>query len=542
MKRTALFLCYLFLLPCVLPASPVKPFVEWPTQPGGTTTAPFTKKAPAIPDKTQPWTFKPGKAVTVRVDATKFLAPVTPYSFGCNAAWWDGKSWLLSPDNVEKARQSGIRYWRWPGGSSAEDYHWDNDYSWHPKDSNGMAASNMNAPWAADTDDFIEFCRQTGSEALVTVNYSAARYGSLKKASDLATRWVRYFNREKKFEVRYWEIGNELYEYKTLGNGVLKDPHFDGKIYGKDFKAISAAMRKVDPNISIGAVAIDGDGAGDHPGYRWWMRDLLPELGGAADFLILHQYFLWPYDWHPEGNVYHPPTDAELLGNLPKLGQAFQSQASMQSKYAPGQPALPIALTEYNMVLDAPEPTIHLLNGLFTAEVLGEQFRTGYSSSNHWHWKGGFSKLKGDHALLSSSDPSVPDGTPLPSYYAFAVYSRAFGESAVAAESGDLQVKAYASRFKDGEIGLVLVNESPAARTARIDGTGFSPKGRYLGWVLTGRDLDAKRVSFNGTEGPVGGGGPFPIDGLPPYVGTFKPGYPAELNIPPTSVCGVVVY
>jgi hypothetical protein len=230
------------------------------------------------------------------------------------------------------------------------------------------------------------------------------------------------------------------------------------------------------------------------------------------------------------------------LGNLPKLTQAFQSTMTMQNQYASDQPALPVALTEYNMVLDAPEPTVFLLNGLFTAEVLGDQFQSGYSSSNYWHWKGGLSKLKGDHALLSSSDPSIPDGTPLPSYYAFALYSRAFGDSTLAAESSDPQVKVYASRFQNGEVGIVAVNETAEAKTLVLNCAGFAPKGKFQGWILTGNGLDSKRVSFNGTEGPANGGGPFPILDLPPYVGSFKTTRPSTLNVPPRSVCGVVVY
>jgi hypothetical protein len=36
---------------------------------------------------------------------------------------------------------------------------------------------------------------------------------------------------------------------------------------------VAQVMRKVDPDILIGAVAVDADNGDDWSGYRWWMRD-----------------------------------------------------------------------------------------------------------------------------------------------------------------------------------------------------------------------------------------------------------------------------
>lgn len=514
-----------------------KPFELWPAS-SGAEPEPYVKEAPAFDKSGMKWGFKGGKPVEVKVDAAKVLAPVTPYHFGGNVAWWNHHDWLTSEDILEKARQSGIRFWRWPGGSSSDNYHWDGDYEGHEKEHEGGDATRMTQEWAVSNDDFIEFCRQTGSEAVVTANYGMARYFDVKRASDLAARWIREFN-AKGFKIRYWEIGNENYGPWEEGNKMEGKPQLTGEMYGKDWKVMAEAMRKADPDIFVGAVAVDQDNGEDWTGYRWWMKGLLPQVQDHADFLILHQYFMWPFD---QANHYTNPSHEAFFGNLDKLGEAFNSVGAMTKKYVEGKDPLPVALTEFNLVNASPKETIGLLNGLFTAEVLGEHIKAGYVCSNHWDWRNGLDgKLGGDHALLSTGDKGIPDGTPRPAYYAYVLYDRSFGDRMVDASSSDTQVKVYASRFSGGELGVVVVNETKDARELRMDLAGFEPKGEFMGWVLTGKDLDAKQVTFNGQAGPENGGGPFPVKGIAPYQGKIKSGN-VKIAVPAHSVCGFVLY
>ncbi len=502
----------------------------------------YSKTAKPFQSDGKNWKFAYGTPVTITIDAGQTLRSVTPYQFGNNVAWWDSRTWFLDPDRIEKAKQAGIKFWRWPGGSSADIYHWDGDYQRGPKDSKDNL-SNMNAAWAVSTDNFIDFCRQTGSEAIVTINYGAARYESVQFAADMAARWVKYFNLEKKFKVRYWEIGNENYGPWEEGNKIEGKAQLTGEDYGKDFPVIADAMRKVDPDLFIGAVAVDMDSGDDWSGYHWWMKGLLPELQGKADYLILHQYFMWPFS----GDTYTNPSDEVLLGNLHKLADAKSATDQMVEKYAEKEKGIPIALTEFNISngndSGVPPQTIELINGLFISEVLGESLKSGYVASNYWDWKNGLGKtLKGDHALLASGDPSTTDGTPRPSYYSYALFSRAFGDRLMPADSSDSTLRVYASRFSSGELGLVFVNESDKNKTAVFSLKSFIPKGKLMGWVLTGKSLDETQVSWNGVEGPLGGGGPFPIDYIPPYRVSFKTDKPLQLAIQARSVTGVILY
>jgi hypothetical protein len=500
---------------------------------------PGAKLAPPLPQESKPWNFPSGAQVELRLQLKTELGQPTPRHFGNNLAWYDGKAWLKSPGVVEKALKSGIHFWRWPGGSSADNYHWDGNYGTHTKDHEGRETAKMKDASAASTDDFIEFCRATQSEAIVTVNYGLARYGGVQKAADLAARWVKYFNVEKRLKVRYWEIGNEVYGDWEEGNKVPGKPPLTGDIYAKDFNVIAQAMRAVDADIRIGAVAVDADSGDDWVGYRWWMRDMLPILGASADFLITHNYFHWPF----EGNKFVSPSSEKLFSNLSKVSKAKSDIDAMVQKYAHRDSPMPVMLTEFNIVNASAPQTIQLISGLFAAEVLGEAIKAGYLATHLWDWKNGLEpKLGGDHGMLASADSAVPESTPRPTFFAYALYDRAFGYRMIDATSTEPRVKVYASRFGGGEVGLVVVNEQTEPITLNADLTGMGLKGTAVGWLLDGSNLDAKQVRWNGVAGPEGGGGPFPIDALTPYSAHFEGNAGAKLNLPANCAAGIVLY
>lgn len=515
-----------------------KPFELFPPT-NGAAPAIYTKPAPVFDPSGKRWDVFVGATMEVSIDAGNVLQPVTPYQFGMNTCIWSGGKWLLDPDRIEKARQAGLRFWRFPGGSVSDTYHWDGNYRNRAKDNENRNPAFMAGPGFAYTDDFIEFCRKTHSEAILTVNYGCARYEDVQVAANLAAGWVRYFNVEKGFKVRYWEIGNENYGPWEDGTTPEGKARLTGDVYGGDFKIIAAAMKKVDPDIFVGAPVVDYDDGSDWNGYRWWDKELLPAVSGKVDFLVHHHYFgIWPYDG---AQNYQKPDNEQFFNDIHSAADAKDRIDAMVKKYA-DSPPLPIAFTEFDMV-QSPSQSIQLINALFMGEVIGEQIKAGFASSMRWDWQNGLeTKTGGDDGLLSNRDPRVPDATPRPAYYTYALYSRAFGDHMISAGSSDPKLKVYASRFADGELGIILVNENPMNATINFHITNFSPKGNWMGWVLTGRDLNDFRVGWNGVYGPEGGGGPFPIDVIPPYSGKFDPGKPFGMNLPRYSLTGIVLY
>jgi len=298
-------------------------------------------------------------------------------------------------------------------------------------------------------------------------------------------------------------------------------------------------MRAVDPEVRIGAVAVDADSGDDWVGYRWWMRDMLPILGESADFLVTHNYFHWPF----EGQKFVSPANDKVFANVAKVAKCKADIDAMVQKYAHRTSPLPVMLTEFNVINASAPQTIQLSSGLFAAEVLGEAIKAGYLGANLWDWKNGLDpKLGGDHGMLAAADSAVPDSTPRPTFFAYALYERAFGYRMIDASSSEPRVKIYASRFAGREVGLVVVNEQSEPITITADLGGFGLNGTAVGWVLDGSDLNAKQVRWNGVAGPEGGGGPFPIDSAPPYTANFDGKAGATLNLPANCVAGIVLY
>ena len=64
-----------------------------------------------------------GSEVRVSVDAGHIVRTVDARLFGINVVMWDGL--LDTPETVSALRELDVQALRWPGGSPADDYHWE---------------------------------------------------------------------------------------------------------------------------------------------------------------------------------------------------------------------------------------------------------------------------------------------------------------------------------------------------------------------------------------------------------------------------------
>lgn len=157
-------------------------------------------------------------------------------------------------------------------------------------------------------DEFLQFCEDTGAEAIVVVNF---RDGLLKEkplteAAQHAAALVAYCNapvgaklpdgipdwgalraqngRTKPYKARYFQIGNEtwafLHEVETLA------PNRQGQYYVDCLKAYIDAMKAVDPTIEIIVDGHDGSMRGAVP-------LALEQLGDRIDYFATHFYRPW---------------------------------------------------------------------------------------------------------------------------------------------------------------------------------------------------------------------------------------------------------
>ena len=172
--------------------------------------------------------------------------------------------------------------------------------------------------------------------------------------------------------------------------------------------------------------------------------------------------------------------------------------------------------------------------------MLGAMIDTGYDAASLWlgfhAWSG-----TGDTGFLARNNPAVPDHTPYANYFVYWLFARNFGDRALVTSSLDPEVVVHAGRFASGEVGLMLVNETAAPRTATIRLAGFSPSGPVNGWVLSGADLAATAVTLNGVGNGLLYGGPLP-ETVPTLIGTADPQGVLSVRLEPHSLTSLLVY
>ncbi len=157
-------------------------------------------------------------------------------------------------------------------------------------------------------DEFLQFCEQTGAEAIVVVNFrdGLLQKKPLQEAAAHAAALVAYCNapvgtklpagmfdwpglrakngRTKPYGARYFQIGNETWAF--LNEAQKLAPQGLASHYVSCLKAYVDAMKAVDPKIEI---IVDGEDGS--------MRGVVPlareQLRGRIDYFATHFYRPW---------------------------------------------------------------------------------------------------------------------------------------------------------------------------------------------------------------------------------------------------------
>jgi alpha-N-arabinofuranosidase len=187
-------------------------------------------------------------------------------------------------DVLEAARPLRIPVLRWPGGNFVSGYHWQDgvgpvdqrprrsELAWYAEESNRFG-----------TNEFIEYCRELGTEPFICVNMGSG-------TMDEAQAWVEYCNgtgntswaslrrkhgHREPHRVRYWGLGNEMYGSWQIGNLNAHD-------YVKRARAFAMVMKRTDPSIQL-------VGCGQ-TGWSEWDEIVLGGLAELIDFHSIHLY------------------------------------------------------------------------------------------------------------------------------------------------------------------------------------------------------------------------------------------------------------
>lgn len=455
-------------------------------------------------------------AVDVNVTPGQSLATVPGTAIGINGSTYDGS--LLDRAVPGLLRNAGISLVRIPGGTESDEYDW--------KANTDVIHGNTEA---VDFNQFMSVIRKAGAQAMVTVDYGTGNTigqqdGTGETGPQVAADWVRYANVTHHYNVKYWEIGNEIYGNGTFGANWEPDAHCQtasgtpvtlgsepGQTFGcgpaayaANVKQYIAAMKAVDPRISVGVVLTASgapnnwpDGVTNAESPQSWNQTVLSALGSEIGFADVHWYPQNPSNITPPG-----PTDAGLLADTQQIPQSVAALRAEFTEWT-GRASIPIMITETNSVSSNPgKQTLSVVNALYLEQDYLTWLESGVKNVDWWQIHNGIvtsgdneSSLNGtasygDYGVLSdASCGTTPAGTnvcepaadtPFAAYYGLQMLSRFIqpGDVLVSAAASQSLIQTYAVRTPGGSLRVMVVNDDPAnSYDVTLSAPGFSLTG-----------------------------------------------------------------
>jgi len=194
----------------------------------------------------------------IEVDTSKTIRSIERNPLGINYNYLrddDANRLEGAPPLSEVLKELNVKWVRYPGGEKSDHYR----FALPPyTEVNPVVKETRNRLYQRhamgydllDFDEFVSAAKEIDAEPVVVVPYDSVMFAQteLEEFKEHAAAWVRYANKLKNYNIRYWEIGNENWHPKS------KNPIKDRS---RDIREVALAMREVDPSIQIGASGID---------------------------------------------------------------------------------------------------------------------------------------------------------------------------------------------------------------------------------------------------------------------------------------------
>ena len=455
-----------------------------------------------IPSLIQNKTLNTGNSnIKIKINRDTILAPVLNTQFGVNSNFRSSNS-IVNRSHLYEQFGS----FRFPSGSGSDIYFWDGvQPSFHQNFGfySGTSDRFMNP------EHYAQFKNLANGEGSIVVNYGYARYGAaeprsarVQNAADLAAGFVNEMNNNLHADIKYWEVGNEIYGGWEAGHTVNDRGEVTGKEYGEDFCVFAETMKRADPDIKIGAVLYSRPGA--------WNTDVITETKDHADYYIIHHYL---------ENI----TSANASKNNVKGLESDMQEIQKFIEVFSGKPAgyYPLNITEFNMKIDGNqgEQTITMSNGLFIADILGTLVKNHYNLSTIWLNEWGLSgpnNNKTHGIIVRDGNENQIQWSVRPSYTPYYYYGKCFGDQMIKSEvSGSDDIRAYASKFSSGEIGIVAINFSDQDKDIVFE--NIADYDTVYWYSVNADNINAGNTKFyvNGQTSTTTGGGPVNLDNVP---------------------------
>ena len=325
---------------------------------------------------------------------------------GVNVAWYD--SVLNTPQTQQMVQAAGLTMFRFPGGSSSDDFHFNAAPTYNGEGTDGSMASfiasvkgvglatidygsgspqeaaaflaYLNAPVGNTTSIGVGQEWNDTTNAWQQVDWKTAGYwASLRAQAPLAQddglNFLR-LNHPAPFGIHYWEVGNEEYGSWEIDHHTAQHDPATYITFAKQFQTLAT---KIDSTISIG---LDVGSPGD---FNNWTANILQQSasqGLTVGFLSDHNYVQAPGSESDSNLLLHtvtdPNSDPSDPGNPYDWAVGAADYESLLTQYLGAPPGSKVELlaTEFNSVYSNPgKQTTSLVNGLYLADSLGRNAR-----------------------------------------------------------------------------------------------------------------------------------------------------------------------
>lgn len=408
---------------------------------------------------------------------------------------------LMPSDNVKGLRRDTLALlkqlngtvYRWPGGNFASGYDWRDGIG-----DRDRRPPRKNPAWTGvehndfGTDEFIEFCREIGTEPMIAANtgfgddYSAAQWVEYcnRGADTIGGGWRIKNGNARPYGVKYWCVGNEMFGPWQLG--FMQMQHYTLK-----HNLFAEAMWKVDPTLSLTAVGdlttINKDHDPDQAkSGKTCTHIMLEECADHMSILSEH-FYSGRVPWNKDGRT-------DVITHTGLLREAIRAKAEGHRKLQASLPHLkgklmPITMDEWNYwhreyAYGELGCIYELQDGLGTAAGLHEYYR----QSDLIHMAHYAQTVNVIGAIKTTKTTAEMETTGL----VLQLYREKFGEIPliVAQDFGPLDVAAALT--KDGrKLTLSVVNPTAHEVSVNLSAAGLSPAGAVVRWHITGASPEA---------------------------------------------------
>jgi len=419
--------------------------------------------------------------IMVNLDA--IMADVSHDPIGINVNFYMDGEGHFSPKRsiVDALKAMGVKWLRYPGGEKSDLTLWSVPPYDKPRPTMARTGQGcVTDRWTMfenyatfkydvlDFDEFMQMCREVGAEPVIVVAADGyltdypehCTFTDRETFIETAAAWVRYSNIIKKYNVKYWMVGNESY-------------HADNKnstpeIYAQDVIDFSKAMKEVDPSIKI----IPNGGS-----FEWW-EAVLPVAADYVDAVCLSNYPIWDYK---QGYKTYRDSTPNLIGRIHAAARAIE-------KFVPDErkEEFKVIVAEYGPFDWAGSwPHINDMgHALICFEMAGQQLnhpkvKSSYLWNTRWIWS-----LDRENLIWDALDK---EGNFNPTGYTVAIWGN-FLASKMVYTSSTIRIRTFASYDDETkQLYIYIINKSENEEKLVLDIEGASVDSVAQRWELVGK-------------------------------------------------------